>query len=99
MGDVTSRRSTWSVVTRLGIAAGIGLLVWYLPAPEGVTPQAWHMLAIFVATIVGIVLQPLPMGAVAMVGIAVVTLTGTLSVGEALSGFGNHVIWLVVKQA
>jgi DASS family divalent anion:Na+ symporter len=67
-----------------------------VPAPEGVLPEAWHLLAIFVATIVGIVLEPLPMGAMAILGIAATTLTGTLSVGDALSGFGNRVIWLVV---
>ena len=55
-----------------------------------------HLLAIFVATIVGIILKPLPMGAVAVVGICATALTGTLSINEALSGFGNRVIWLIV---
>jgi divalent anion:Na+ symporter, DASS family len=55
-----------------------------------------HLLAIFVGTIAGIVLQPLPMGAVAMVGMAATAVTGTLEVGQALSGFGNRVIWLIV---
>jgi len=54
------------------------------------------MLAIFIATIVGIMLEPLPMGAVAVLGIAAATLTGTLSITDALSGFGHRVIWLVV---
>lgn len=81
---------------RLGIAVGVGVLIWNLPAPQGVSAQAWQMLAIFVATVVGLVLEPLPMGAIAILGIAAVTLTRTLSIGEALSGFGNRVIWLVV---
>jgi DASS family divalent anion:Na+ symporter len=89
-------RSARSTGIKLGIAAGLGVAIWFLPAPDGVTPEAWHLLAIFVATIVGIVLEPLPMGAVAVCGIAVVTLTGTLGLDEALSGFGNRVIWLVV---
>jgi DASS family divalent anion:Na+ symporter len=71
-------------------------VIWFLPSPEGVTPQAWHLFAIFVATIVGIILEPLPMGAVAVFGIAAVTLTGTLGIGDALGGFSNGVIWLVV---
>jgi DASS family divalent anion:Na+ symporter len=81
---------------RLGVAAGVGVLIWLLPAPDGVTAEAWRLFAIFVATIVGIVLEPLPMGAIAIFGLAAVTLTRTLSVGEALSGFGNRVLWLVV---
>jgi DASS family divalent anion:Na+ symporter len=55
-----------------------------------------HLLAIFVATILGIVLKPLPMGAVAMAGIAATAVTGTLTISQALSGFGNRVIWLIV---
>jgi DASS family divalent anion:Na+ symporter len=84
------------VVRKLGLAAGVGVLIWLLPAPDGITAEAWRLFAIFVATIVGIVLEPLPMGAIAVFGIAAVTLTRTLTVGEALSGFGNRVIWLVV---
>jgi DASS family divalent anion:Na+ symporter len=81
---------------RLCFAAGVGVVIWFMPTPEGVAPEAWHLLAIFVATIIAIVLEPLPMGAVAIFGIAATTLTGTLTVNDALSGFGNHVIWLVV---
>ncbi|MFL3050538.1 MAG: DASS family sodium-coupled anion symporter, partial [Candidatus Neomarinimicrobiota bacterium] len=36
------------------------------------------------------------MGAVAMIGIIATVLTQTLSITEALSGFGNRVIWLIV---
>ena len=75
---------------RLGLAVGIGAVLWFLPVPQGVTQEAWHMLAIFVATIVGIVLQPLPMGAVAVFGIAAVTLTGTIGIRDALSGFSTR---------
>lgn len=83
------------------ITLGVGLLIWFIPAPEGVRAlengtQAWQLLAIFVATIVGIILKPLPMGAVAMVGIAATALTNTLPIGTALSGFSNTVIWLIV---
>ncbi len=32
-----------------------GVVIWLLPAPVGVTLKAWHLLAHFVATIVGII--------------------------------------------
>lgn len=74
----------------------IGLAIWFFPAPVGIKVEAWHLLAIFVSTIVGIIVQPLSMGAVAMIGIIATVLTQTLSITEALSGFGNRVIWLIV---
>ena len=78
------------------ITLAVGLALWFTPPPTGVTSEAWHLLAIFVATIVGIIAKPLPMGAVAVTGIMATALTGTLTIGQALSGFGNTVIWLIV---
>lgn len=92
-GTATGARSTG---VRIGLAVLVAVAIWLFPRPESVTADAWHLLAIFIATIVGIVLEPLPMGAVAVCGIAAVTLTRTLSLGEALSGFSHSVIWLVV---
>ncbi len=73
-----------------------GTVIWFLPTPSGVDPEATHLLGIFVATIIGIILKPIPMGAVAMVGICATAVTNTLDITQALSGFGNRVIWLIV---
>jgi divalent anion:Na+ symporter, DASS family len=74
----------------------LAVVIWLIPPPSGVQPRAWHLLAIFVATIVGIITKPLPMGAIALFGIAATALTRTLSINQALSGFGNSTIWLIV---
>ncbi len=79
----------------LGITLAVGVVFWFIPPPEGVKQEAWHLLAIFVATIVGIIAKPLPMGAVALIGVAATALTGTLSIKDALSGFGVPTIWLI----
>lgn len=91
---VDLRFTNWFKLFFIGL---IGLIIWFTPAPEDVRIEAWHLFAIFVATIVGIFLRPLPMGAIAMIGIVMTALTGTLSITDALSGFGNRVIWLIVS--
>lgn len=73
----------------------LGAVIWLIPPPQGVKQEAWHLLAIFVATVLGFIVKPLPMGAVAIIGIMTTSLTGTLSIGNALSGFSNNVIWLI----
>jgi DASS family divalent anion:Na+ symporter len=88
-----------SVGARIGrgiIIVIIGLIIWYSPVPAGVKREAWHLLAIFVATIVGLILTPLPMGAVVIFGVMMTTFTGVLKVGEALSGFADPTVWLIV---
>ncbi len=74
----------------------LGLFIWFCPIPNGIEEDAWHLLAIFIATVAGIILQPLPMGAVALIGIVITAAAGTLNISEALSGFSNSVIWLIV---
>ncbi|MCX8021263.1 MAG: anion permease, partial [Syntrophorhabdaceae bacterium] len=59
------------------LIVAIGLMIWFIPVPKGVTTQAWHLLAIFVATIMGFILQPLPIGAIAFIAL---TLSATLNV-------------------
>jgi divalent anion:Na+ symporter, DASS family len=88
-----------SELKRLAVLAAVfilALVIWLFPPPSGVEPRAWHLLAIFVATIVGIITKPLPMGAIALFGIAATALSGTLTINQALSGFGNSTIWLIV---
>lgn len=79
----------------LGICVAIGVVTWFLPAPAGVTAQAWHLLAIFLATIVGIITQPLPLGAVAVLGLGATMLTKVLTFGAAFSAFASEIPWLI----
>jgi DASS family divalent anion:Na+ symporter len=74
----------------------VGLIIWYSPVPAGVKKEAWQLLAIFVATIFGLILNPLPMGAVVIIGVMMTTLTGILKIGPALAGFANSTVWLIV---
>jgi DASS family divalent anion:Na+ symporter len=81
---------------RFLITVGAGIVIWALPVPQGLEPRAWHLLALFVATIVGIVARPLPMGAIALIGITMTLLTGTLEMEQVLEGFSRDTVWLVV---
>lgn len=82
-------------IARLAVMVLVGATIWYLPSPAGVDPKAWHLFAIFVATILGLILQPLPMGAVVLIGVITSALTNTLSIGDALNGFSNATVWLI----
>ncbi len=84
------------MLARFLIPVAIGLAIWAIPPPAGVSEQAMAVLAVFVATIAGIIAKPLPMGAVAMIALAVLAVTKTLTTAETLSGFSNATIWLIV---
>ena len=81
----------------LFISLALGLAVRFLvPRPAKVTPQAWQLLSIFLSTIAGLVLAPLPVGAWAFLGLTVTVATRTLSFAAAFGAFTNEVIWLIV---
>ncbi len=69
--------------------------LWGIPTPEGLSAQAWHIFAIFVATIVGILSSPISSGALMWIALAVATLTQTLTVKDALSGFASGTVWMI----
>ncbi len=83
-------------LTSLFIIFIIGLAIWYSPRPEAVPIEGWHLFAIFLATIVGVVIKPFPIGAMSILALCAATLTHTLSIKEALLGFDNQIAWLVV---
>ncbi|KAE8691695.1 Dicarboxylate transporter 1 [Hibiscus syriacus] len=72
-----------------------GVVLWFLPVPSGVSRNAWQLLSIFLATIVGIITQPLPLGAVALLGLGASVLTKTLTFSAAFSAFGDPIPWLI----
>lgn len=85
-----SRLIRWAIVLLAGLA------VLLVPVPTGITKQSWHLLAIFVATIVGSIVRPVPGGAMVLLGVAALALTGTMPVEGALRGYGDPIVWLVL---
>ena len=82
------------------IPVAVLAIFWFIPAPEGLSANAWHFLAIFFAVVVGLIIEPVPAALVGFVGISVVAILGimgnpTESINWALSGFSNSVIWLI----
>ncbi|MGZ0075339.1 anion permease [Staphylococcus aureus] len=56
-------------------------------------PTAWYMFAIFVATIIACITQPMPIGAVSIIGFTMMVLVGivymkTVVAGLAIIAFG-----------
>jgi DASS family divalent anion:Na+ symporter len=86
------------------IAVGLTLLIWFVvPVPAGVAPNVWHLFALFIGTIAGIIGKAMPLGSLSVIAIALVAITGVTNPGkpaaalaDALSGFANPLIWLIV---
>lgn len=82
---------------RILMVVALAAMVWALPTPAGVQPQGWRLLAIFSATILGMVLQIMDSGAVVLLGMVGAMLTGAMTVTAVLGGFSNSIVWLIVS--
>jgi DASS family divalent anion:Na+ symporter len=80
----------WAIV----VASALAIMA--IPAPSGITPESWRLLAIFTATIVGSIVRPVPAGAIVFLGIAALAITRTLPTREALAGYSDPLVWLVL---
>lgn len=91
--EVLTRRD---LLVRWGAVAATVMIILAVPRPDGITAQSWRLLAIFLGTIVGSIVRPVPAGAVVLLGVAAVALTGTLTPAQALGGYGDPIVWLVL---
>jgi hypothetical protein len=51
----------------------VALVIALIPAPAGLPQYAWYYVAIFAGVIVGLMFEPLPGGAIGLIGVALVT--------------------------
>lgn len=70
----------------------VGLIFRFaIPKPSRVSYKAWQLLAIFLASIAGLILGPLPIGGWAFACLTITVVTKTLTFAAAFAGFTNEV--------
>jgi divalent anion:Na+ symporter, DASS family len=89
----TELKKTW---WRWLIVIASALVVALIPVPAGITRESWTLLAIFVATIVGSIVQPMTGSAIVFLGVIATALFGALKIETALGGYADKYVWLVL---
>jgi DASS family divalent anion:Na+ symporter len=92
MSEAAARRTLWSRLAILVLVVGL----WLVPVPEGLTPQAWHLFALFAAAIAAVVIDALSILVASLGAAAGAVLTGTIPPAAAYAGFANGTIVLIV---
>jgi DASS family divalent anion:Na+ symporter len=72
------------------------LIVYLIPKPEAVKPEGWRLFGLFVASVAGLIVQPIPGGAIVLLAVAIAPIIGGLTLAQSLSGFGDPTVWLVM---
>jgi DASS family divalent anion:Na+ symporter len=90
----TAPAASSTVIWRWAVALVPGVLLYLLPVPALDVNQR-RLLAFFIATIIALVSQPIPMGATVLATMTALVLTRTLSAPTVLSGFADPTVWLI----
>ena len=88
----------WKRTTRgMALLVAIYLVIVYvIPRPESIQPEGWRLTGIFIATVAGLITQPLPGGALVLIGVTLSALIGGLTMEQALMGYADKSVWLVM---
>ncbi|MBP6002126.1 MAG: DASS family sodium-coupled anion symporter [Pyrinomonadaceae bacterium] len=78
------------------IVIGVGFGIAVITPPDGVPREAWTLLAIFVATVVGSIVQPMSGSAMVLLGVIATAVFGALKIERSLSGYADKYVWLVL---
>ena len=73
-----------------------GIALWFCPHPPEISPQAWHLFAIFITTIFSVVFNIYNILTASLFGLVISILTGTLTPVQAYSGFSDGIILLII---
>ncbi|MEP7355427.1 MAG: DASS family sodium-coupled anion symporter, partial [Acidobacteriota bacterium] len=71
-------------------------VVYLIHKPDAIKPEGWRLTGLFFATIVGSIIEPIPAGALVLLAVTLASLIGGLTITEALSGYSNSSVWLVL---
>jgi len=88
------KRSLTVLKQALPFVLAIG--IWLTPVPAGLTPPAWHLFAVFASAIASVLIGSFPLLPSALLAVAAVVLTGTITPAKAFAGFANASVLLVV---
>ena len=74
----------------------LALAIWFSAVPAGLTREAWHLFAVFVAAIFAVILNAFPLLTASLLAVSAAVLTRTLDPDKAFAGFANASVLLVV---
>ncbi|MGA3202812.1 MAG: DASS family sodium-coupled anion symporter, partial [Bryobacteraceae bacterium] len=94
----TEHPYNWKHTARgmIALAAVYCAFVYLIPRPAAVNPAGWRLTGIFIATIAGCILQPIPGGALVLLAVTLAAIFGGLTVEQALAGYADKSVWLVM---
>jgi di/tricarboxylate transporter len=90
---------TWTArAASIALSIAMPAVLWFLPAPAGLSVTGWHILAVMAGAAVAWLLEPVPDFAVALALVLAWSITGLASPALAFTGFTSSA-WITALAA
>ena len=78
---------------KLFLIAAVTIAIWNIPAPAGLEVETWHIVALYLGLLLGLVIKPFsePIITLIIVGIAAMFMDTSI----LLKGYGNNMAWFI----
>lgn len=72
----------------------IPLLFWFIPTPKGLKPETWHIVALYIALLLGLIIKPFSEPVITLIIIGILSMF--IDVKIVYSGYGSDMAWFIV---
>jgi DASS family divalent anion:Na+ symporter len=73
-----------------------GIIMWHLPIPWDLTPDAWYLFVVFITAIIGVLIDALSIFLASVLALVAVVILRVLTPEQAFSGFSESFILLIL---
>jgi DASS family divalent anion:Na+ symporter len=91
-------RNSTARIASLAVCIAVPAVMWFLPAPAGLSVEGWHIVAVMAGGAIGWLLEPVPDFAVALALVLAWVIAGLASPALAFSGFTSSA-WITALAA
>ena len=90
-------QSTQRKILSFAVLIAVYLIFSYVvPKPAAIQQSGWQLTGLFFATILGLLLEPMPGGAFVLVCVTLAAIIGGVTINQALAGYSDPTVWLVM---
>ena len=82
-----------SKLIKIAIIALVTIVLWNIPVPTGLEPDTWHLVALYLGMLVGLITTPFPAPVVTLIIVAFAAMFVDSNI--LLQGYGNSMSWFI----
>ena len=82
-----------SKLAKIVAVAAVTIILWFVPVPGGLEAETWHLVALYLGLLLGLVLKPFPEPIITLIIVGLAAMFVDPEV--LLAGYGDDMVWFI----